>query len=281
LFTWPPAITGCGSNCRMETRRFGRTEWQVPVVGLGTWRVFDVGPERAAMASAVVAAAFGAGARLVDSSPMYGRAEAVLGDALGDLRSEAIVATKIWTSSSVEAEQQWSKQLRFFSGKVELLQVHNLVGWQRHLDWMERERDAGRIGALGATHYSPSAFAELEKVMRSGRIEAIQIPYNPAERDVTDRILPLAADLDLAVIAMRPVGAGRLLHRLDERDLAGLAVKNWAQALLKWCLSDERVHVAIPATSSVEHAIENASAGDPPFFDDADRRRIVAIVEAL
>jgi aryl-alcohol dehydrogenase-like predicted oxidoreductase len=265
----------------METRRFGRTEWQVPVVGLGTWRVFDVGPERAAMASAVVAAAFGAGARLVDSSPMYGRAEAVLGDALGDLRSEAIMATKIWTSSTVEAEQQWSKQLRFFSGKVELLQVHNLVAWQRHLDWMERERDAGRIGALGATHYSPSAFAELEKVMRSGRIEAIQIPYNPAERDVTDRILPLAEDLDLAVIAMRPVGAGRLLHRLDERDLAGLAVKNWAQALLKWCLSDERVHVAIPATSSFQHAIENAAAGDPPFFDDADRRRIVAIVEAL
>jgi aryl-alcohol dehydrogenase-like predicted oxidoreductase len=265
----------------MESRRFGRTGWDVPVIGLGTWRVFDVGRSQLPRASAVVDAAFGAGCRLVDSSPMYGRAEEVLGASLGDRRHEAVVATKIWTTSASEAAHQWNDQLRFYSGRVEILQVHNLVAWSQHLDWMESERDGGRIGALGATHYSASSFPELERVMRSGRIDAIQIPYNPAERDVEKRILPLAADLDLGVIAMRPLGSGRLLHRLEEGPLDGHRMATWAQALLKWCLSDARIHVAIPATSRADHALENAAAGEAPSLGDDERRRIASIVDAL
>jgi aryl-alcohol dehydrogenase-like predicted oxidoreductase len=261
----------------MERRRFGRTEWSVPVVGLGTWQVFDVGASEEPNAAAVVSAVMDAGGRVVDSSPMYGRAEAVLGRALGEHRAHAIVATKIWTRSAAEGRRQFGAQLEYFGRRIDLLQVHNLMAWREHLDWMERERTAGRIAALGATHYSPSAFGELEKVMRTGRIDAIQIPYNPYERDVERRILPLAEELDLGVIAMRPLAAGRLVQRPRDFEPAALDVATWAQAVLKWCLSDARIHVAIPATSSRDHARDNAAAGVGPWFTGEQRDRVATL----
>ncbi len=247
----------------MEHRRFGRTEWLVPVVGLGTWQTFDVAPEAEGRAREVVDTVWAEGTRLFDSSPMYGRAEGVLGRALREHRADAFVATKIWTRSRSEARGQFEDQLAFFGGRVDLEQVHNLVSWREHLDWLEEQRDAGRVGYLGATHYSPSAFGELEQVMRSGRIDAIQVPYNPREREAERRILPLAAELDLGVIAMRPLGGGSLARRFD------------AGELLKWTLADERVHVAIPATSSPAHARANTAAGAPPWPAPEERRRLL------
>jgi aryl-alcohol dehydrogenase-like predicted oxidoreductase len=252
----------------MELRRFGRTGWEVPVVGLGTWQTFDVGRGEERGARDVVAAMWEGGTRFFDSSPMYGRAEAVLGRALADRRGEALVATKIWTDSMTEARQQFENQLRFFDGRVDLEQVHNLVGWRAHLDWLEDEREAGRVGFLGATHYSPRAFDELETVMRTGRIDAIQVPYNPLEREAERRILPLAADLDLGVIAMRPLGGGHLARRLP------------AGELLKWTLSDERVHVAIPATSTVAHARSNTAAGSGGWLSPDQRQALVGSARA-
>ena len=247
----------------MERRRFGRTGWEVPVVGLGTWQTFDVGCGQEDRSREVVDSVWHAGTRFFDSSPMYGRAEGVLGRALGQRREAAWVATKIWTSSLAEARSQFADQLEFFGGRIDLEQVHNLVRWREHLDWMEEERAAGRIGFLGATHYAASAFGELEEVMRSGRIDAIQVPYNPVEREAERRILPLAAELDLGVIAMRPLGGGSLIRRFD------------AAELLKWTLGDARIHVAIPATSSVAHARANTNAGEPPWPSEAERRRVV------
>jgi aryl-alcohol dehydrogenase-like predicted oxidoreductase len=136
----------------MEHRRFGRTGWELPVVGLGTWQTFDIAPDGESAAREVVDAVWDGGARFFDSSPMYGRAEGVLGRALGDRRRDALVATKIWTSSTAEARSQFQAQLGFFAGRVDLEQVHNLVSWREHLEWMEDERAAGRIGFLGATH---------------------------------------------------------------------------------------------------------------------------------
>lgn len=143
---------------------------------------------------------------------------------------------------------------------------------------MESEKDAGRIGAIGATHYRAPAFGKLEEVMRSGRIQCIQIPYNPAERDVEGRILPLAEELGLGVIAMRPFGNGSLMRKPPEPYALGeLGLSTWSEALLKWCLSDRRVHVAIPATSKPANARANAVAGDGPWLDDEARRRVAEL----
>jgi aryl-alcohol dehydrogenase-like predicted oxidoreductase len=258
----------------MERRALGRTGVDLPVVGLGTWNTFDLPDDRHDVADAVVESAFAEGTLLVDSSPMYGRAERVLGRALGPRRSEAFVATKIWTPSVATGREQLGHQLGFYDGLIDLEQVHNLVAWREHLDWLEGEREAARIRFLGATHYSSSAFDELARVMRTGRLDAIQIPLNPHERAVEREILPLAEELGLGVIVMRPLGEGALLPGPDPSHLEPLGVQTWAQALIKWALSDPRVTAVIPATTSHEHARENGAAGSPPWFGPDERRLV-------
>jgi aryl-alcohol dehydrogenase-like predicted oxidoreductase len=198
-------------------------------------------------------------------------------------RAEADVATKIWAGSVEEGREQLRRQLGWF-GHVEIEQIHNLVAWREQLAWLEREREAGRIGRLGVTHYSPSAFAELAEAMRTGRFETVQLPLNPHERDAERLLLPLAHELGLGVIVMRPLGSGSLVDRApDPRDLeplAGFGVTTWPQALLKWALSDERVDVVIPATSRPEHARENAAAGAPPWLGPDERRLVERLAGA-
>ena len=244
------------------------------MIGLGTWKVFDVPPGAVDGPRKVVEALFAEGGRVVDSSPMYGRSEAVLGAVLDGRRKRAIVASKIWTDSADDGRAHFRRQLDWFAGRVDLEQVHNLVAWREHLDWLEPERDAGRVGLLGATHYDPSAFGELATVMRTGRIDAIQVPYNPDEREVEREILPLAAELDLGVVVMRPLGSGTLGPGPGHSELAELGVASWAEAVLRWALSDPRVHVLIPATSSPEHVTANARAGEPPYFGAEQRIRV-------
>ncbi|MEA2270128.1 MAG: hypothetical protein QOC64_2738 [Solirubrobacteraceae bacterium] len=264
----------------MEERRLGTSGLQVPVVGMGTWQTLDVrGGEDEARARAIVREALDVGARLLDTSPMYGDAERVLAEALGERRAEAVVATKVWTSSAAEGEAQIQRALRWYGGWVDLYQVHNLVAWREHLPLLERLHAEGAVRAIGATHYSLSAFGELAEVMRSGRISAIQIPYNPQERDVEREILPLAAERRLGVVGNRPLGAGPRLRpapRPQALDpLRAFGVQTWAQALLKWVLSDRRCTVAIPATSRPGRMTENAVAGAPPWFDE-EARALVA-----
>ena len=255
----------------MESRPLGRTGVELPVVGLGTWATFDLADSEQQIADEVVDTAFSAGARLVDSSPMYGRAEKILGSALGHRREEAFVATKIWTPSVSEGRAQLEDQLGYYDGRVDLEQVHNLVAWREQLQWLEAERGEGRVRFLGATHYAASAFEELAAVMRTGRVDAVQIPLNPREREVEREILPLAEELGLGVIVMRPLGGeGSLIPPPDESELEPLGL-TWAQALLKWALSDRRVTAVIPATRNPRHARETASAGSPPWFGPEER----------
>ncbi len=266
----------------MQRRRLGRGDVEVSAVGLGTWQVLDVRGREEEARHEVIRAALDAGITLFDSSPMYGEAERVLGDALEKHgRDRATVATKVWTSNDREAERQIDRALSFFGGRVELYQVHNLVAAQKRLDALEELKGEGRIRSIGATHYSHSAFPELMDVMRGGRIDFVQVPYNAADTAVTEEVLPLAAELDLGVIVMVPLGSGRLVRNApSEKGLEPLrefGVETWAQALLKFVLSDERVSCAIPATSKPERAKENAHAGDPPFFGDEEREYVASL----
>lgn len=266
----------------MEKRSLGTSGLEVPVVGMGTWRTFDVrGHQAEAHAHAVVECALAAGVSFFDSSPMYGEAERVLGAALGTERDRALIATKIWARSPDESRQQVRRALDFFGGRIDLYQVHNLVNWESQLDLLDGLKRDGTVTALGATHYSPSAFRELQTVMKTGRIASIQIPYNPLERDVERAILPLAADLGLGIIVMRPLGQGALVRHTpsasDLEPLTAFGVRTWPQALLKWVLSDLRCHVAIPATSSTAHIRENAQAGHPPWFGPAERAYVTTL----
>jgi diketogulonate reductase-like aldo/keto reductase len=257
----------------IEERRLG------PIIGLGTWNTFGSDVRNA---TDVVNAALAAGVRVFDSSPMYRGAEQSLGRALEGRREEATVATKIWTASVAEGREQYAHQVEWF-GRVEIEQVHNLVAWREHLDWLEREREEGRVDKLGVTHYQAGAFGELATALRTGRFDTVQLPYNPHEREVEEELLPLAAELGVAVIVMRPLGGGTLVRRSPREHelepLRAFGVETWAQALLKWVLSDDRVDVAIPATSRAERVVENVRAGEPPWFGP-DERALVAELAA-
>jgi diketogulonate reductase-like aldo/keto reductase len=251
----------------MEERKLG------PVVGLGTWNTFD---GDAALARIAVDAAFDAGYRVFDSSPMYRRAERSLAAALAGRRDRAAIATKIWADSVHEGQRQFAAQLEWF-GRVEIEQIHNLVAWEEHAGWLEEERAAGTIDLLGVTHYQATAFGELARALRTGRFQTLQVPLSPLERDCERELLPLAQELGVAVIVMRPLGSERRPSPPAPAALAPLrefGVETWPQALLKWVLSDQRVDLAIPATKNPEHARENAVAGSPPWFG-RDERRLV------
>jgi len=263
----------------MERRAFGRTGLTVPVVGMGTWHTYDVAGPEAAARQAITDAALETGANFFDTSPMYGEAERVLGRTLQNRRDSAIVATKVWSDDEAEAAQQMQTALRLFGGRVDVYQVHNLVGASRRLAGLAELQARGIVRVVGLTHYTPSAFPELRRLMADPRVGAIQVPYNPGERAIESDILPAAADLGLGVIVMRPLGQGRLARREVSRGalkpLRPFGVASWPQALLKWILSDPRCHVVIPATSSVAHMRTNAAAGSPPWFG-ADERAYVA-----
>jgi aryl-alcohol dehydrogenase-like predicted oxidoreductase len=250
----------------VEERRLG------PVVGLGTWNTFGGDDE---LARDVVQAAWSAGTRVFDSSPMYGRAERSLAAALEGRREEAVVATKVWAPTVEQGRHQFAEQLDLF-GRVEIEQVHNLVSWEEHLPWLEEERDAGRIDRIGVTHWQASAFPELARALRTARFSVLQVPYNPLEQESARELLPLADELGVAVIVMRPLGdKSRLPNPPPAEELAPLrefGVETWPQALLKWALSDERVDLVIPATRRPERVRENAAAGSPPWFGRDERR---------
>src|ERR1700694_853770 len=267
----------------MEHRTLGKTGLQVPVVGMGTWRTFDArgGAEMKKNARALVDMAFNVGATFFDTSPMYGAAEQLLGEALRGRRRKAVVATKVWAPTRSEGQAQVKQALSLFDNCIDLYQIHNLVNWLEHLGMLEQLRDAGKVRAIGATHYSSGAFKELRQVMRTGRITAIQIPYNPLQREVEREILPLAADLGLGVVVMRPFAEGSLMRHIPSEDdlkpLKPFGVTTWGQALLKWILSDTRCHVAIPATTNANRIAENAAAGEPPWFGSQEREYVMRL----
>jgi aryl-alcohol dehydrogenase-like predicted oxidoreductase len=270
----------------MLTRPVPKTGEELPVVGLGTWQTFDVGSserERAPLRK-VLDTWLARGGRVIDSSPMYGRAEAVAGDLLAGAPAAAFVATKVWTTgrqAGIEQMEQSFRRLRV--ERMDLLQVHNLVDVKVHLPTLRAWKEAGKVRYLGVTHYSVSAFGELERWIRSGEVDFVQLPYNLADRAAEARLLPAARDTGTAVLVMRPFGEGRLLRALARKALPGYAREldctSWSEFLLKFVISHDAVTCPIPATSNPEHLDANVRAGFGRLPDAATRERMTSVLD--
>lgn len=270
----------------MELRSLGTSGVDVPVIGMGTWRTFDVrDPREAAHRATVVDTALECGTNLFDSSPMYGAAEQVLGAALDGRRDQALVATKVWSADDREAERQIDRAMDYYGNKVDIYQVHNLVALPKRLRRLEQLRDEHRVTSVGITHYDHAAFPALMETMRSGRVTCVQVPYNVADRLIEQQLLPLAGERHIGVIIMRPLGAGDLVRLRPTpeqlRPFTEFGVQTWTQVLLKWLLSDPRVTTVIPATSHPDHARANAITGNPPWFGPNERAAVVRVASQL
>jgi diketogulonate reductase-like aldo/keto reductase len=276
------------ANEKMERRKIASTGEELPVIGLGTWQGFDVGEgaeERAPLA-AVLDTLFECGGSVIDSSPMYGAAEGVVGDLLAQRktpREKPFIATKVWIrgrEAGIAQMRQSMKLLRV--SHLDLMQVHNLVDWRTHLATLREWKHEKRIRYLGVTHYESSAYPELEAIMRSEKLDFIQLNYALDDRAAEDRLLPLAAERGIAVLVNRPFGGGGLLRRLQDRPLPSFAGEigcaSWGQFLLKYVLGNPAVTCVIPGTGKPEHMRENARAGFGSFPDAAMRTQMVAAI---
>ena len=260
-----------------------KTGEMLPVVGLGTWQTFDIGETAAARnpLRAVMREFARGGGRVIDSSPMYGSSEHVVGDIAHDLgiQKDLFLATKVWTSgrdAGVRQMEQSYKRLR--TQRMDLMQVHNLVDYRIHLETLRRWKEQGKVRYIGVTHYTKSAYDDLARVLASEELDFVQLNYSLGEREAEKRLLPLAAQKQVAVLVNRPFAEGALFRRTGGKPLPAWAreyrCENWAQFFLKFIVSHPAVTCAIPATSKLNHLNDNMGAGFPPFPDQAARDRM-------
>ena len=243
---------------------------RLAVVGLGTWQTFDVGTNAAARDNLgkLLSRFVELGGEVIDSSPMYGSSESVVGDLVSErkLRERLFFATKVWTSGKAAGIAQMEESLRRLkSPRIELMQIHNLQDWKLHLPVLREWKAAERIRYLGITHYSRGAYAEIEDILRTEPLDFLQINYSLAEQESARRLLPLAAEHGVAVIANQPFAAGALFSRVKDRTLPAAAAdhgcRSWAQLFLRWILAHSAVTCAIPASNRIEHLEDNMAAG--------------------
>lgn len=274
----------------LPSRAIPSTREALPLIGLGSWVTFNVGNDRAARAGCaeVMRHFFAAGGRLIDSSPMYGSAQQVIGDGLRQLGKPARLfsADKVWTGSAARGPEQIATSRGLWgTEKFDLLQVHNLLAWEAHLPALFAMKAAGRLRYVGITTSEGRRHADIVRIMASQPIDFVQITYNIADREVEQRILPLASERGIAVIANRPFRQGALTEALQRHRLPAWAAEidctSWAQVLLKFIVSHPAVTCAIPATSSVAHVRENMLAAGGRMPDAAFRRRMADHVATL
>jgi diketogulonate reductase-like aldo/keto reductase len=265
------------------------TRESIPAVGLGTWITFNVGndPVLCDECAAVMAAFFESGGRMIDSSPMYGASQPVIGHGLEKLGAPAVFsADKVWISSGSDGPEQIEQSRRYWGvPRFDLLQVHNLLAWQDHLKTLYAMKEAGQVRYVGITTSEGRRHDLFEQIMRTEPLDFVQLTYNIVDREVEDRLLPLARDRGMAVIVNRPFQQGYLTRALAGEALpdwaAEIGAASWAQFILKFILSHPSVTVAIPATSRADHVRENLAAATGPLPDDAMRRRMADYVAEL
>ena len=254
----------------MLTRKLADLE--VNVIGMGTAQTFNASSsDDVAVRQRIIDSCIENDATFIDTSPMYGSAEKVLGGNIRGKRDHFQLATKVWCRGQATGEKQIARSFQLLGAEyIEVLQIHNLVDWRTQLPVLEDLKAEGRIGLIGITHHTPSTYPEMVSIMKTGRVDTVQIPYHVLERRCEEEILPLSAEMGIGVIVMIPLGAGRLVrglrHQPDLSPLRELGVETWAQALLAWVIADERVGVAIPATTRPERISENARVGSLPLL---------------
>ena len=268
-------------------RVFPQDKMSLPKIGLGTWQTFDVGNSAAARAPLKeVLKILGRG--VVDSSPMYGSSESVAGDLIAELgmRSRLFIATKVWTSGRDEGIRQMGTSFRRLRvDTMDLMQVHNLVDVGTHTETLKRWKAEGRVRHIGITHYTSSAYSEVERWLNTGAYDFLQVNYSLGERESERRLLPLAEEKNVAVIINRPFAEGALFRRTKGKPLppwaAELGIASWAQYFLKWIVSHPAVTVAIPGTARPEHMKDNVAAGSGPMPDPAMRKKMLEYFDSL
>jgi diketogulonate reductase-like aldo/keto reductase len=272
------------------TRRIPSSGEALPLVGLGSWITFNVGNDIVARDACadVVRAFFDAGGRLIDSSPMYGSSQPVIGYSLKKLGQPPTLfsADKVWVSSGSRGPDQIEASRRYWEvPRFDLLQVHNLLSWEDHLGTLFAMKAAGQVRYVGITTSEGRRHGDVEKIMRTQPLDFVQVSYNIADRKVENRILPLARDRGIGIIINRPFREGELIKKMERRPLPSWAAEidcaNWAQFILKFIISHPAITCAIPATTRVDHVQENMGAAPGRLPDDAMRARMVAHVEKL
>jgi len=274
----------------MLTRTIPSSGEKLPVIGLGTWRAFDVDltSDIRKQLEDVLSTFAKLGGRVIDSSPMYGRAEQVIGEltsALG-IREQLFLATKVWTrgkQSGIESMERSMSLLR--TNRIDLIQVHNLVDVNTQLGTLREWKQQGRVHYIGITHYESGALSEIEKLMRNQKFDFLQINYSLMEPEAEERVLPLAQERGIAVIANRPLGAGDLFGKVRSKPLPDWAAefdcRSWAQFFLKWIVANPAITCAIPATDKPSHLEDNMQGGMGRLPDEKTRRRMAELVASL
>jgi diketogulonate reductase-like aldo/keto reductase len=277
-----------GSKSDLLQRAIPSSGEKLPVIGLGSWQVFDVGPNQYGPLEEVLARFVALGSRVVDSSPMYGRAEQVIGDIAAKLRlrDSLFLATKVWTTGKEQGIASMERSFaRFQTKRLDLMQVHNLVDAQTHLATLRSWKEQGRVRYIGITHYTSSSYPEVVKLLRTEKIDFLQINYSLGEREAEKEVLPLAQDRGVAVLANRPFGGGDLFSQVRQKPLPDWAAEfdchSWAQFLLKWIVAHPAVTCAIPATANVRHLEDNMQAGLGRLPDAKQRQRMVDVISQL
>ena len=281
--------TGAAGASPILQRAIPSSGESIPAIGLGTWRTFDVGgsaAERDPLRD-VLRRFVDLGGRIIDSSPMYGAAESVVGDLAAELKvtDRLLLATKVWTSGREPGVTQMEQSLRRLRvPRLDLMQIHNLLDWRTHLRTLREWKQAGRVRYVGVTHYTAGAYDELERVLRAEPLDFVQVNYSLGEREAERRILPLAQERGVAVLVNRPFSEGGLFQRVRGRALpagaAELGCESWAQVFLKWILGHPAVTCVIPATSRPQHLVDNMGAGRGPLPDPGGRARLAELVAA-
>ena len=274
----------------MLTRAIPSSGEKLPVIGLGTWQKFDVDltSDNRRQLGDVLSSFVRLGGRVIDTSPMYGRAEEVIGDLTTTLgmRDKLFLATKVWTRGQENGIRSMERSMvRLRTKQIDLVQVHNLVDVQTHLAALREWKDKGRIRYIGVTHYESGAFGEVEKILRSEKLDFVQINYSIMEREAEERVLPLAQERGIAVIVNRPFGGGDLFDHVRSKSLpewsAEFDCRSWAQFFLKWIVANPAVTCAIPATDKARHLEDNMQGGIGRLPDEKMRQRMVESLRSL